>query len=90
MVKRFELINIVKNKLNLKREECKYINDPLISRKINAIEKMLTNERCFFEIQRGVAMEILSFLGFTDEQATNLYDELTDINNFKGDFTFKT
>lgn len=86
--KRFEPFQIVKKQLEIKKKECAYSTDELTHKRLEFISNMLNNERCFFELRKGVALEILSFLGFDDERIFELYDQLTDYELFKGNFEF--
>lgn len=47
-MERFQPIEIVKQKLSIKEEQCKGCSDPMVKRKIESIRNMLNNERCFF------------------------------------------
>lgn len=86
--KRFEPIQIVKKKLEEKKSKCGDNIDEITQQKLEFISNMLNNERCFFELQKSIALEILSFLGFEDEKNFELYDQLTDYETFKGNFEF--
>lgn len=88
-MERFQPIELVKKQLAIKEEQCKHCSDPIIKKKIECIRNMLNNERCFFNINIDVAIEVLSFLGFDDETAFELYDKLTDYEIFKGNFEFR-
>ena len=85
---RFVPIQIVKKQLEEKKSKCSNNIDELTRQKLDFISNMLNNERCFFELRKGIAIEILSFLGFEDEKVFELYDQLTDYELFKGNFEF--
>lgn len=85
---RFQPLEIVKKQLEVKKNSLENNIDPIVVKKIEFITNMLNNERCFFELQKSVALEILSFLGFSDEKIFELYDQLTDYELFKGNFNF--
>lgn len=87
-MERFEPIERVRKQLQKKKEACLNSCDTLTNNRLDFIERMLNNERCFFEINRSVAIEILSFLEFSDAEIFELYDELIDFNLFKGNFDF--
>lgn len=78
----------VKNKFELKKKECSGVSDEITLERIKFIEAILHNERCFFEMKKSIAIEILSFLGFSDDEAFELYEQLTDYEAFKGKFNF--
>lgn len=87
-MERFAPIQIVKKQLELKKIAINGKINPESSQKIKAIEEMLNNDRCFFKIDRTLAMKILLFLGFEESTAEDLYKQLTDYNLFKGNFEF--
>ncbi len=85
---RFVPIQIVKKQLEEKKNKCGNNVDELTRQRLDFISNMLNNERCFFELQKSIALEILSFLDFDDEKIFELYDQLTDYELFKGNFEF--
>lgn len=85
---RFRLLNIVKKQLEKKKRECGDNTDEITKQRLEFISNMLNNDRCFFELRKGVAIEILCFIGFADDEAFKLYDKLTDYELFKGNFNF--
>lgn len=86
MQERFEPFYRVKKKFELKKEKNIDVEDAMTRARIEFIENMLNNERCFFELQKSTALEILSFLGFNDDESFELYDQLTDYEVFRGNF----
>lgn len=87
-MERFVPIQIVKNQLELKKIAINEETNPEASQKIKVIEEMLNNNRCFFKIDRTLAMKILLFLGFDELTAEDLYKQLTDYDMFRGNFQF--
>lgn len=87
-MERFAPIQIVKNQLELKKNAVKEETNQELHQKIQAIEEMLNNRRCFFDINRSLAIKILLFLDFDESTAESLYNQLTDYDLFKGNFEF--
>lgn len=56
---------------------------------INLIENMLNNKRCFLEIPMNTAICILTFLNFNNNEIWEIYDCLSNVENFRGKFTFR-
>lgn len=83
-------IKLIKDQLELKKR--KILLNPLLDSleidKINAIERALINDRCFLNMNQNVAFNILEYLGFSDEESIEIYNQLSDSSNFEGKFYF--
>lgn len=83
-------IKLIKDQLELKKR--KILSNPLLDSleidKINAIERALINDRCFLNMNQNVAFNILEYLGFSDEESIEIYNQLSDSSNFEGKFYF--
>lgn len=88
--KRFKPVEVVREKLNEMIRKCGPDADEITQKRLNFISNMLNNERCFFELKKGIAIEILSYLGFDDDEVFELYDQLTDYELLKGNFEFSS
>lgn len=86
--KRFKPVEVVREKLNEMIRKYGSDADEITKKRLNFISNMLNNERCFFELKKGIAIEILSYLGFDDDEVFELYDQLTDYELLKGNFEF--
>lgn len=47
------------------------------------IKEMLKDDKCFFSISSSTALAILCDLGFEDEEAQRVYEELVSVENYK-------
>lgn len=76
----------IKNKIKEKKEKS---NDPMDLTKIQMIENMIRNRYCFLEISFDAAFGIFQFLEFDYDDMLEVYSYLSDIDNFRGKFTFR-
>ncbi len=53
------------------------------------IENMIRNRYCFLEISFNAAIGIFQFLEFDYDDMLEVYAYLSDVYNFRGNFTFK-
>lgn len=58
-------------------------------KKIEVLENLFNNDRCFFNIQFDSAINILRFLGISESNLLETYKELTDYELVKGNIKFK-
>ena len=58
-------------------------------KKIEVLENLFNNDRCFFNIQFDTAINILRFLGITESELLETYKKLTDYELIKGSIKFK-
>ena len=64
------------NKLLLEKCEQKLVENDSDKAQYESIKKILSHEDCFDKIPFEVAMNILSDLGFSDDDALELYKKL--------------
>ena len=81
--------------VNIVRKKCdELLDDAKKSGKIEEVEqyeiikKFLINDRCFLNVNRLVSINILQLLGYSEDEAYNLYEDLISYRNIKGDFIF--
>ncbi len=76
----------IKNKIKEKKEKT---SNPIDLEKIQMIENMIRNRYCFLEISFNAAIGIFQFLEFDYDDMLEVYAYLSDVYNFRGNFTFK-
>lgn len=79
-------IDYVRNLVEKKKQQ---VNTEEDLKRIEAIETFLLDSRAFIKINRMVSLNILEYLGVPENDIDNLYDELTDYENIKGDLEFE-
>lgn len=83
MNERYEIDNL-KELLAKKKLEVYANKDNIMDReKIYAIEDLLNNDRCFFNLKFNTAISILKFLGIDDKDILDVYNRITDPNLLK-------
>lgn len=82
-------IDILRERCKSKMLEASKGNDNELIDMLDQIDTFLINDRCFLRINRISALYILELLGFSDEEADLMYDELISYENIKGDFVIR-
>lgn len=59
-----------------------YTSDEVKLKKHKLIEKILSDEKCFFKMSIEQAYAVLRDLGLREEDLKDIYSELIDIKNF--------
>ena len=58
-------------------------------KKVETLENLFNNDRCFFYIKFDSAINILRFLGISENQLLETYKNLTSYELIKGNVKFK-
>ena len=82
-------IDKLKKLLEIKKNDLVNNNVSLMElKKIEALEKLFNNERCFFNITFDVAINILQFLGIEDSDLLPTYKKLISYDLLKSEIKF--
>lgn len=57
--------------------------------RIQALEKLFNNDRCFFNISFETAINILKYIGVEESKIIDTYNSLTSYEIIKGEVKFK-
>jgi hypothetical protein len=76
------MLNTLRNKNNVLLKKFKLENNKPLEEKHNLIATLLSHNNCFFKLPMDIAFNILSDLGYNNQQCLEIYKQLVSIDNF--------